>query len=437
MQSASINELYEVRVLLEQIIDITKISQSALRGLEKDIGRYMLNSLDKAKQKAAQKAIKELYKNKNKKAGWKQVSSILDNLRSAIGEDMAKLNEKSILQVETETYKEGIKEADMRLSFSVQDRRSLNLMHKQNMFWIGDHYNSYIHDKVEESFKQYVEEGLTNEQLGNLFETEFSGLVDSRKSYYTGLAEHITGRIRTFSNVKGYVKAGIKGLKISAILDGKTTCICREMNGRVFITERLDAYVDKAVSVTSEKELKKMLPMRAGNDTKGIKGNASGSIVIADQLPPYHWRCRTRTVAYFEEFETEEEKTMRKINNCELGKKEAKELQNMALRGDMKGAVKVKGKKLDSWKYHAEKHMKEFKVKNLEEYQKKVYNIIRKPSVARYGVDKYGEVKMFFEKDGFAVKTSPNNGEIYTAYKIDKQFHQKVLNELAKYGEVR
>ena len=442
----TVNDIYLAKALINETLELIKISNSALRKLVRDIAEYMLNSLDKAKREAARKAIMELYKNKGKKAEWKRVDKILDELRANIGTQMTKLNEKPILQIETEVYKEGVKEVDTHLSFSAQDRRALNLVHDQHMFWIGDHYNSYIHKTVVENFKSYIEKGLTNEQLANMFETAFSGLVDRKKNYYQGLAEHITSRLRTFANVKGYVKSGIKGLRISAILDGRTTNICREMNGRIFVTERLNSFVDKAISVTSEKELRKMLPMRSGNDVKGIAGIPSSSIPVADQLPPYHWRCRTRTVAYFEEFETPEERIIKNINNYEVKKKDIESLQKMAIQSDMKGKVVAKkdsskfgfkkGQNIDSWVYHADKHMDEFNVKNLAEYKEKVYNIIRNPEKVNIGINKTGEVIVFFTKNGLTVKTSPMKDSIYTAYKIHAA-HNAALSQLAKGGEIK
>ncbi len=424
----TVNEIYEAKVIIEQLIDINKISESALRKLERDIANFALNSLDKAKVKAANRAIAELYKNKNKKADWKKIYKTLEELKKSISQDMTKLNEKEILQIETEVYKEGLKEVNAHLSFSAQDHRALTLMHEQNMFWIGDHYNSYIHETVVNGFKTYVQKGLTNEELANIFETAFSGLIDRKRNYYRGLAEHVTSRLRTFANVKGYVKAGIKGLKIVAILDGRTTNICREMNGRIFVTDRLNSYIDKAISIKSEKELRQMLPMKSGNDVGGIRGIPSSSLPLASQLPPYHWRCRTRTVGYFEEFESENEKIVRNINNYEMDRKSIAKLQSVASKSNMNGTTHG----INSWIYHSNKHMKEFGVKSLEGYKQKVYNIINNPDRIHYGINRYGEVIVIFEKSGLAVKTSPLKGNIYTAFGIKKIYYKPLLSELAK-----
>ncbi len=119
------------------------------------------------------------------------------------------------------------------------------------------------------------------------------------QTYFKGLADHIATKTKELGRISGYQRAGIKYVKVKAILDERTSIICRQMHGRIISVERLAEQKERILQARSIDELKAAqawIPSFSGKTSELPDGVAG---------PPYHYRCRTTTVAYFEELEGE------------------------------------------------------------------------------------------------------------------------------------
>jgi len=92
--------------------------------------------------------------------------------------------------------------------------------------------------------------------------------------------------------VAGYERAGITRVKVKAILDKRTSAICRALNGRIIEVAELSRQKEAILSAQSKEELKQAQPWLKASQVAGDLPSGYG-------LPPYHYRCRTTTVAYF------------------------------------------------------------------------------------------------------------------------------------------
>lgn len=100
-------------------------------------------------------------------------------------------------------------------------------------------------------------------------------------------------KARNFSQALAYRELNIQEMEIVAILDQKTSTICRNMNGRRVRVETAAEYVDEVLGTPADQVVKKF-PWKPG-----VPGGSSTDQILAAmpvKLPPYHGRCRT-TVA--------------------------------------------------------------------------------------------------------------------------------------------
>lgn len=130
------------------------------------------------------------------------------------------------------------------------------------------------------------------------FANKFEDITNKGYDYFEGLAEHTANRVRELGKVTGYEKAGIMKYEIRAIMDDRTSDICQAMNGKIFEVAAAVDFRDTILSLDNPEDIKNAAPWRSGSEIKGIPDN---EMPVGMELPPYHWRCRTLTVAYFEE----------------------------------------------------------------------------------------------------------------------------------------
>jgi len=102
--------------------------------------------------------------------------------------------------------------------------------------------------------------------------------------------------------IKGYQELGIEYLEVLAVMDERTSEICKMMNGRIIPVANAAGQRDAMMAAKSPEDVKTISPwlkpaQLKGLDTKGIMGKG----VI---MPPYHFHCRTTVVAAPGEYAT-------------------------------------------------------------------------------------------------------------------------------------
>ena len=186
--------------------------------------------------------------------------------------------------------------AGKRLKFSlgVPDYRALDLIGQQNYFWLREHYSRDVQAGFEGLLNPAYAEGWSRERLAVAMQQHFRDLLPASRAYFNGLADHSVRKLREIGRVAGYERAGITQVKVQAILDQRTSDICRCLNGRMIPVATLAAQKEKILRARSREELQQAQPWLT--DLTAVSD-------LPDQygLPPYHYRCRTVTVAYFPE----------------------------------------------------------------------------------------------------------------------------------------
>jgi hypothetical protein len=109
-------------------------------------------------------------------------------------------------------------------------------------------------------------------------------------------------KVRNFSQVMSYEELGFSHLEVVAILDQKTSAVCKEMNGRRIAVSSAVEYVRDYMSAPPTSVSKKFSWPDSGSFSQ-LRGKATSEIVesLACKLPPYHGNCRTTVVPGYTE----------------------------------------------------------------------------------------------------------------------------------------
>lgn len=240
-------------------------------------------------------------------------------MKEKLGTELSADLNTPLLSWSKDVYKYGLQEVanqiDVKFSYNLVDQNAVEIMNKHNIFFIGQYYDHHNGDIMKNNLGQLFAEALRTDQVAEsvakLMETDKKLSIN----YFKGLVEHATSRIRNVGNISGYEKAEIEYAEVFAILDDTTSEICLEMNGRKIPVKKMTKLKDEFLSIDTEiqtisevtDQLKELLPFWRDKDTESIKGKDTVEILDLHPglaLPPYHWRCRTTTIAYFEETET-------------------------------------------------------------------------------------------------------------------------------------
>lgn len=175
-------------------------------------------------------------------------------------------------------------------SFDTVDKEALSSMRK-GFYWMGQEYNAAMQSKLKDLIEKTFRGEIANEEIGAVLRDEFGTLIGANESYFKGVAEHISLQSQNISRVMQGRKYGVKYYKVSAVMDDRTSEICRSMNGRIIPAAHLEDQADKILSA------KNMADKKAAAAWRNNAYNGRSDKMDANfGLPPYHFRCRTKVV---------------------------------------------------------------------------------------------------------------------------------------------
>ncbi len=257
------------------------------------------------------------------------------------------------------------------------------------MSWVRDSYENNISDELNASIRAYFEQGQTRIQLSeNLEELLARTKKPKMRGYFDLLADHITTRIGEMGHVAGYEEAGVESVEVVAVLDDRTSDICRHMHGRIIPVSALVNQRDRLLDAAKRHDFdatKRAQPMLSGSRAFDVLSkDRTGDIVSSGVgLPPYHFRCRTTTVAHFEPADYHARVREWAING-EIPRKEQSTLIQYASNAKW-GTLEVvwykkdggDGKKHPTALVHFRRHAKDLQIKSMAEYNERAMNLIR------------------------------------------------------------
>ncbi len=137
--------------------------------------------------------------------------------------------------------------------------------------------------------------GKTEKEIISLLDHAVPEVMKDRHTmnHYRLVISNAVNKSRNFARTMTFEEIGIQTLEIVAVIDKKTSDICRTMSGRRISTKVASTYV-KEVMTTEPDQVVKNFPW-----PKSVPQGVSTRKILSGlsvKLPPYHGRCRTTTV---------------------------------------------------------------------------------------------------------------------------------------------
>lgn len=198
--------------------------------------------------------------------------------------------------------------------FNLENQEAITQLKRHMTLWIRDSSGvAYRSASVEQAIKDRAEEmlsqGLAPELIGEDLFLEAErlygvGTFAGKSSMYWGGVVDYAG---TLSAVRGQLdtmaELGITRYEIVNPMDERTTPICQQLNGKVFLVSRALSHftaLDGATSIDEVKEIKGFtgnippsITLPTANDSASVEERSRLLEREGLLVPPFHFRCRS------------------------------------------------------------------------------------------------------------------------------------------------
>jgi len=181
---------------------------------------------------------------------------------------------------------------------------------KHDRFWLGKVFPEHVSDSFKETIVQGLDEGLGRKAIGKRLREMMVGTPGSpgKIELYNRVAAASVNRANNWGGMFSMEAAGAEEYVFRAVMDVRTSNICRELNGRTFSVPRVMKSVRRALDgpPSSIEEIAPWPTYDIKRDDFYIETNGERSYLkgkssdwLADHgvaLPPLHGSCRSVVV---------------------------------------------------------------------------------------------------------------------------------------------
>ncbi|MFS4437866.1 hypothetical protein ACMA5I_06610 [Paracoccaceae bacterium GXU_MW_L88] len=389
----------------------------AYERLYKELQKGMTNAWSKAMREGIANALDRLRDLGPGKFTAEDGAAIMRVLETSVGEEAIRAAMREpVVSVSDALFRTGAEEVGqatgVAIAFMRPDLDALDILKQGNLYWVGNSWNTHTQDLFAAALDDYFTKGMTREDLTRRFAEDFASLSDRGQRYWELLADHTATKTREMGRVTGYERAGIEQVQVRAQLDEKTTPICRHMHGRIIAVKDMraqrDTYLD-AIGRRDEPTAKAAWAMHgAGTD---FSNTPTSKIGKGTASPPYHFRCRTITVAFFGSADGEIGRWMRAAYSREkLPRKDVKALVERAQGAGWPHTKVSRG--------HYRKHAKRTGAATQDAYNASAVDLIRRGDRDVYVSVRKGKINATFAKPARNAMTG-EEGFLVTAVDLE------------------
>lgn len=265
--------------------ELLKAKANKNKSVEEVIDEFIkTNSRLAAKELEAQLANLLIFINDNFDMPQATLKELIDSKILSMGLNVNPLNLE-------ETYKKlSMQGVSLGISFDKTDIRAIEAM-KNNFYWMRREFNNKFQSRLKEITQKVFEGEISRKSMAAALKEEFKSELDINISYFEGVSDHIISQNQNIARVNQARKYGAQHYKVMAIMDSKTSHICRSMNGRIIPAEHLERQADNIVGSKNIAD-KKAAAVWAKEPYLGRSDKMPSNF----GLPPYHFRCRTEVV---------------------------------------------------------------------------------------------------------------------------------------------
>ncbi|MDD3452576.1 hypothetical protein [Sulfurimonas sp.] len=174
--------------------------------------------------------------------------------------------------------------------FDKTDAQVLESMQRA-LVWMKEDGAANTQDRLKEIIGEAMKGDIKLNELGETLRNEFEGVIDESARYFQGVSDHVIRQSQSVTRAYQFEKAGVEEVKVVAVIDKKTSAVCRSMHGRIIPIAAVKSQADAITAAESIEEKKAASRWQSAP----IFGKLPSDVA----LPPYHFRCRTIVVAYF------------------------------------------------------------------------------------------------------------------------------------------
>lgn len=230
----------------------------------------------------------------------------------------------------TRTHSRQVQELAIGARFNALDHRVARYIVNAQGLFVRDEYGRRL-DTFDREARRIVASGLErglgrSEIAGELAAAARHELIDRAPFYWEVVASAFVGQGRFFAQVSSYAEAGVQRYRIEAVLDERTTHICRFLHGKTFAVADALRKFEQVEQVEQPEHIKRLLPwVRERMDGERLTLHGAGTPIadvtrsalgarddvgefrqrLSDDrlgdagigLPPFHGLCRTTTLA--------------------------------------------------------------------------------------------------------------------------------------------
>lgn len=177
------------------------------------------------------------------------------------------------------------------------DQQATAWLADHHMYWVGNYYDKHLSKALATHVADGVKAGLGRTAIGEelkTFFTDYPGVQNKPLSYWRGFAANGMNRTRQFGLIQSWQDVGVTQLEILAVMDERTSDICRELNGNTIPVARSAAQRDQLMAAEDPEDVKTIAPWPKLGDIQNVGMNNIMSQGVV--TPPYHFNCRTTLV---------------------------------------------------------------------------------------------------------------------------------------------
>lgn len=222
-------------------------------------------------------------------------AELIGVMRRRLTQDLTRSVAESVRLGVEATYQVGREEAGSGGLFTPVDRRALAALEDDTLFWVGTHYDSEVRARLTGMAEETFKEGIGNfQQAQRLQDSALGERFTRSQSYWEVLANAVTTRTREFGHIQGFVERGQEAAVVDAVLDVRTSCVCRALDGVRYPVAALVEQRDAIIASETPEATKAISPWLSCPEVERLVAEGPEALIAAGVvIPPYHGNCRS------------------------------------------------------------------------------------------------------------------------------------------------
>ena len=142
------------------------------------------------------------------------IEKLMGIINTQLGDDFAALVNEPTKAIIDRCVRLGLRDTQVQAPtktsiglWGIEDQHLSSTIQKQQLFWIGNHFEADVRQNFADTLSKAIEQGYTKEMLADTLKDQFNDIANRSSNYWQGLAEHTALRIREFGRLQGYKKA--------------------------------------------------------------------------------------------------------------------------------------------------------------------------------------------------------------------------------------